>query len=88
MTFFVAIFICRPIAFNWDHNIEGGKCGSQTVSFITVGVCDLIIDCLVFALPLPMIWNLQVSTGKRMALFGIFGLGIRQVSSCDIKLPL
>jgi len=83
MTFFVALFICQPIAFNWDHTIKGGKCGSQTVSFITVGVLDLIIDCMVFALPLPMIWNLQVSTGKKTALFGIFGLGIRQVCSCD-----
>jgi len=69
--------MCRPIAFNWDHTIEGGKCGSQTTSFIAIGVLDLLIDGAVFALPLAMIWKLQVSAGKKIALFGIFGLGIR-----------
>ncbi|TVY37228.1 Satratoxin biosynthesis SC1 cluster protein [Lachnellula subtilissima] len=70
------MLICRPIAYNWDRKIKDGKCSNQTASFVTIGVFDLLIDIAVFALPLQMIWNLQVSTGKKAALFSIFGLGI------------
>jgi len=74
---------CTPVAFNWDHSIKGGKCANQTTGFIVIGVLDLIIDCAVFTLPIPMIWNLKVSLGNKVALFSIFGLGIStMVISC------
>ena len=72
---FTAFFICTPLAANWDSNIPGGKCHNQTAAYTGIGVIDLVTDIAIFILPIPMIWNLQVSTGNRVALFAVFGLG-------------
>ncbi|KAF4635106.1 hypothetical protein G7Y89_g2996 [Cudoniella acicularis] len=76
MVFLTAFLLCTPLAMNWDPFTPGGHCANQTVAFIVIGVLDLIIDVAVFVLPLPMIYGLKVSNGKKVALFGIFGLGI------------
>ncbi|PLB55928.1 hypothetical protein P170DRAFT_433400, partial [Aspergillus steynii IBT 23096] len=76
MVILTAFLLCRPLAFNWDQTIPGGHCANQKATFIAVGVLDLATDVCVFVLPLPMIYNLKVSKGNRVALFGIFGLGI------------
>lgn len=68
--------ICQPLAFNWDQTIPGGHCGNETVMFIWIGILDLCTDVAVFALPVPMIWGLKIARGKKMALSGIFGLGL------------
>ncbi|TVY16433.1 Satratoxin biosynthesis SC1 cluster protein 4 [Lachnellula arida] len=80
------LLVCRPIAYNWDRKIKDGKCSHQTASFITIGVFDLLIDIAVFALPLQMIWKLQVSIGKKIALFSIFGLGISTMALSILRI--
>lgn len=88
MVLLTAFLLCTPLAFNWDQSIPGGRCANQKATFIAVGVLDLVTDVCVFVLPLPMIYNLKVSRGNRVALFGIFGIGIVYVFPCPPSNPL
>ncbi|CAG8951371.1 hypothetical protein HYFRA_00007283 [Hymenoscyphus fraxineus] len=82
MTFFL---ICAPLPFYWDHTIVGGKCGNQRAAFTTIGTVDLITDIIVFILPIPMIWRLQISKDNKVALSGVFGLGLSTVIICVLR---
>ncbi|KAL8949572.1 MAG: hypothetical protein Q9222_004331 [Ikaeria aurantiellina] len=39
---FVAVFECKPVAFFWDKNIEGGTCINQNQFFRWNGVANLL----------------------------------------------
>ncbi|KAK1471789.1 integral membrane protein [Colletotrichum cuscutae] len=65
-----------PIAMQWNPTIPGGVCGDQITAFAAVGVVDVIVDLIIFILPIPMVLKLQVSSAHRIALIGIFGAGI------------
>ncbi|KAJ5655986.1 hypothetical protein N7507_007936 [Penicillium longicatenatum] len=66
--------ICTPFEKNWSN--VPGHCASQNVAFSTIGAFNLITDVLIMALPIRFIWKLQMSIGTKMALYGIFGLGV------------
>lgn len=70
--------ICTPFARNWNPTLPG-HCASQNVAFSTIGAFNLITDVMIMALPIRFIWKLQMSTATKMALFGIFSLGILYV---------
>ncbi|KAF9872095.1 integral membrane protein [Colletotrichum karsti] len=76
MTILIGLLICRPIAMQWDPTIPGGVCGDQVTAFAAVGVVDLIVDVIIFVLPIPMVLKLQVSRAHRIALISIFGAGV------------
>lgn len=81
VTYFIAVMvqtflICQPFSFNWDQNSPGGSCGDQKVADRSIGVLNLIFDFMLVVLPLPMVWNLQMPSSKKIALSAIFGMGI------------
>ncbi|CAG7963937.1 unnamed protein product [Penicillium salamii] len=67
--------ICTPFKKNWNPLLPG-HCASQNVAFSTIGAFNLVTDVMIMALPMRFIWKLQMSTGTKVALYGIFGLGI------------
>ncbi|PYI00339.1 hypothetical protein BO78DRAFT_268904, partial [Aspergillus sclerotiicarbonarius CBS 121057] len=75
-TILAGCLICRPFAFNWDPSIPGGTCGSQVSSFAVTGVINLATDLLVLAIPLPLLYRLQMSRFKKVTLISVFGLGV------------
>lgn len=68
--------LCTPIAFNWNPDIPGGHCADRQASFYAIGVLDVATDCLIFLLPLPMIWNLQTAMRNKIGLSLIFSIGV------------
>ncbi|MCJ1393649.1 hypothetical protein MMC18_006525 [Xylographa bjoerkii] len=70
-----AFLLCRPFAFNWDQTIPGGSCGNQILSYIITGAFNIVTDFIILALPMPMVWKLQVPRKNKIALFGMFGIG-------------
>lgn len=71
-----ACLICRPIAFNWDPTIPGGSCGDQKSLDLFIGVFNLLLDVALVALPMPVLWGLQMSRQKKVVISGIFAMGI------------
>lgn len=68
--------LCSPIAFNWNPMIPGGHCADRQASFYAIGVLDVATDCLIFLLPIPMIWNLQTALRNKIGLSLIFSIGV------------
>ena len=68
--------ICRPISYRWDFSIRGGSCGDRKSLDLYIASFNLILDAILVVLPMPMLWGLQMATHRKVALSGIFGLGI------------
>ncbi|KAF7173264.1 hypothetical protein CNMCM5623_005491 [Aspergillus felis] len=67
--------ICQPFERNWNPTLPG-HCASQNVAFSTIGAFNLMTDVMIMVLPLHFIWKLQMSTATKLALYGIFGMGL------------
>lgn len=75
MTVLIGFLICRPVEKNWDPTAEG-TCGDRIAGYTAVSIVNVIVDCLMLVLPLPMIYKLQTRPGYKVGLFSIFGVGI------------
>lgn len=80
MAYFVAVvltcfFICRPLAFLWDRSING-VCGDQKSLDLFIGAFNLVMDVTTVALPMPVLWTLQMGTKKKLAIAGMFSMGV------------
>ena len=74
-TVMTAFLICRPFAYNWDKVTINGHCGDVSTYYLSTAIVNLLIDVLIVALPLPLLWSLQMKTSRKIALTGIFSLG-------------
>ena len=74
-TVLVAFLICRPFAFNWDKVSIKGHCGNTFAYYLSTAIVNLLIDVAIVALPLPLLWSLQMRTSRKLALTAIFSLG-------------
>lgn len=77
---FVSVFLeemllCRPLAFNWDPSIKGGRCANRPAAYLAAGIINLLTDIMVLCLPVPMVWKLQLPTRKKLGLSIVFGVG-------------
>ena len=73
-TVLACCLICRPLAYSWNHSIHG-TCGDKKSLFIFTGVFNILMDVTTVALPLPVLWGLQMPTGRKMALSVLFNMG-------------
>lgn len=68
--------VCQPLAFSWNTSIPGGHCGNLKKAWLAVAVANLLIDLAIVLLPLPVLWGLQMNTKRKLALSGIFSIGV------------
>jgi hypothetical protein len=71
-----AAAVCQPYAFNWDKSIPGGKCGDQDSIYVAIAAWAIVLDMIMWVLPLPTVWKLQLAFGKKFALTLVFALGL------------
>ena len=71
----VIIIQCTPVQYFWNREIPGGKCIDADAYYFSTGLSSTIIMVLVLALPLPLIWKLQISLSRRFGLAVIFLMG-------------
>lgn len=76
----LAIFQCAPIAKFWDRTIEGRCLNIHFVWYLTAGG-NISTDILVFILPMPVLYKLQLPRGQKIFLLGVFCLGFLYVWS-------
>lgn len=77
--FFVDIFQCRPVSAQWDFTIKNAKCitGDQFVgAAISVSIMCIVTDWLYALIPIPMIWNVQMTKQAKVTVGFILSLGI------------
>lgn len=66
---------CRPFALNWNKSLPG-HCGDVAGEVQASAAANLGLDVLIFLLPQPMTWRLQMSIKKKLVVSGIFFLGL------------
>lgn len=59
--------ICHPIEAAYNTTIEG-KCGNQEAAYLALEIFGLVVDLAILVLPIPYIWQLPISVGKRFSL--------------------
>ncbi|KAI1144247.1 hypothetical protein F5Y05DRAFT_364115 [Hypoxylon sp. FL0543] len=72
--FFLSIFNCYPIEIAWDHDIKGTCIDYGKVTLIT-GILNVIIDFILLAAPMPLLWKLQMPKRKKILLSCVFAAG-------------
>ena len=65
---------CRPLRGYWDKSVEA-KCFNGNTFFIVNQVFNVIMDFVLLALPLPIIWRLNRTWREKLALSGVFIIG-------------
>ncbi|KAI1367185.1 hypothetical protein F5Y08DRAFT_336854 [Xylaria arbuscula] len=72
------ILLCNPVAKNWEPTLPG-TCGKTSDLYLGNAISSVIIDVLILLLPVPMIWGVQASSARKVAITAVFILGYSSV---------
>ncbi|RYP70638.1 hypothetical protein DL771_005351 [Monosporascus sp. 5C6A] len=70
-------FQCAPVSSIWDE-IEVGfstACVQVRPYYFSFAISDIILDVLIYVLPIPHLWQLHMPMREKLAVVGIFLLG-------------
>ena len=73
---FIGFFVqCLPYAlrFLWEDPM---KCNRSARGAQISGIVNIFIDITILISPLPMVWGLQMSKKQKIAVSGVFMLGL------------
>ncbi|KAJ4406647.1 hypothetical protein N0V82_010070 [Gnomoniopsis sp. IMI 355080] len=73
--FLSTMLVCRPFAYNWDLDIPGGYCGSQSAVFAVFAIMSLVTDLAVLTMPIRTLVGLQLPLWKKASLLATFAVG-------------
>ncbi|PWY71102.1 hypothetical protein BO94DRAFT_560435 [Aspergillus sclerotioniger CBS 115572] len=74
-TLLVCAVQCRPMRAYWDPSIPR-QCIDSYKLIVVNQIFNVIMDFVILALPIPMIWNLHRTWQDKLALSGAFALGV------------
>ena len=61
----------KPVQYNWDKSIRGGTFNNQNLAYLIAGSTNLDIDAFVVALPMPMLFRLQMNLSEKISIIEI-----------------
>ncbi|KAL9003497.1 MAG: hypothetical protein Q9188_003638 [Gyalolechia gomerana] len=72
----LAKYSIQPIHHAWNRPVDGGKghCINDDRFFIGSGSVNVVLNVLVFVLPMPLLWRLRTTTRQQVILTAIFTL--------------
>lgn len=76
--FFANLLECVPIseAFKNAPGMGGNpKCINAIPMYLSQVYSDVVLDVLILAIPIPLVWKLQLPVKQKIAVLGIFLLG-------------
>jgi hypothetical protein len=77
------LLLCRPIQYNWDKTIDG-VCTPAYYPYVSSASIHMGIDVIIVILPMPVLWDLQMGTSKKISLSIVFGIGILSVVTLSL----
>ena len=75
-TILQSFLLCHPFKYSWDKTVPGGSCAPSKQAYLSVAIVNLIIDLSIVALPMPILWSLQMRTAKKVAISAILSIGL------------
>ncbi|KJR87983.1 uncharacterized protein SPSK_07044 [Sporothrix schenckii 1099-18] len=73
--FLAGVFACQPIHAFWDKSVPNHHCISDLPQWYINAAGNIATDILIFALPIPVLWRLNLPQSQRLSLIAVFGLG-------------
>ncbi|KAI1395162.1 plasma membrane protein Pth11-like protein [Hypoxylon fuscum] len=88
--FFADLFVCGVDFWAiWGSIAEGiSRCANTNMSTIALCITDFITDVIIMCIPIPLVWRLNMSLPKRIAVMAIFLLGGVAVAASLTRLIL
>ena len=74
-TIIAGIFQCIPVEKAWHKN-KPGYCYPLVNAWYANAIFSIVTDCVILALPMRMVYQLQRDAREKALLFMVFGLGI------------
>ncbi|RYP53278.1 hypothetical protein DL768_001718 [Monosporascus sp. mg162] len=66
---------CTPYRRNWEKTVPG-TCMDIRLINLSTAIINLVVDIVILALPQKVIWDLQMSSRRRVGISLIFAIGI------------
>jgi hypothetical protein len=73
-SFFITIFVCQPVSFYWNRDIEG-KCMDPQIIAYGCSACAIVQDLILLILPLVFVRNLQMMRHRKIGAIIMFSVG-------------
>lgn len=74
-----SIAVCHPISAYWSP-VGPRKCINYNVFGTWISLPNIISDLVIFILPLPLLWNMQLKRAKKIGLTATFLAGTMLVN--------
>lgn len=71
--------ICSPIEANYDPDVKGVCRVPQSLSASLATITNIIMDAILVAIPMCVVWTLKINVAKKIAVSLMFGLGLLYV---------
>ena len=71
---FATLFLCSPIQKQWNPTVDG-SCGDTGGLWLGSAIPSVIIDAIILALPMPMLWRLKLKRSRKILVTGVFICG-------------
>ncbi|CEJ94464.1 hypothetical protein VHEMI09991 [[Torrubiella] hemipterigena] len=82
----IMFFHCSPIRKAFDFKLAEGSCMDAGVLYMATAVSNIITDVILFILPTPMVWRLEMSKAQRIGAIVIFGIGSMTIATSIVRL--
>ena len=69
------IKICTPRRKIWNPLMTTGHCFNETALYLAQGVINVISDFMIFFLPMPSLWKLQMPRKRKILTMTVFATG-------------
>lgn len=75
----LAIFACRPVKASWNLSLlmdPKTKCNPKAYNTENVyGFCNVITDFVLMVMPIPLVWNMQLGSQRKIGIVLVFATG-------------
>lgn len=85
---FIIIFQCTPVRYFWDRSVPGGHCIRANQYYAAAAAISMIMIIVVFCLPLPILFKLKISKGRKVGLATAFAVGALSVHLIELHFSL
>ncbi|KAG7054313.1 daunorubicin C-13 ketoreductase [Colletotrichum scovillei] len=83
---FAVIFQCKPITAAWDSSTGSATCYPFIDFLHASAALNIAIDMLLCTVPLPYIWNMKMTTGRKVLLTILFAISGLSCAAAILKL--
>ncbi|KAI0169962.1 hypothetical protein GGR52DRAFT_592591 [Hypoxylon sp. FL1284] len=79
----------RHVSLHWAplKELQASGCDGSTPEIAMV-ISDFILDIFILLLPIPAIWRLNMSTGKKLAVTGVFLFGLTSLAASAARMAI